>query len=170
MSGGPWQDDSDSSTYMNRVLGSLKDRGVEVYAVGVGPGTSASQMSGFSSGRRYWFLSNSYDDLQYVRPRLIRSIQGSKYRQIILGNFAGPIICRRTTCKRYSNIFSKAFNVFCNFKYLSTKCNRVHLISFFNMCFTVVMPADSSGMFLYEGFTSHYNGLMSILSCEIVAL
>lgn len=81
MSGGPWQDGSDSQTYRDRVLRSLKDRGVEVYAVGVGPDTSATQMRDISSGRRYWFLSNSYEDLQSVRPRLIRSIQGSKYRQ-----------------------------------------------------------------------------------------
>lgn len=91
MTGGPWQDDSGSTTYRNRVLRSLKDRDVEVYAVGVGPGSSVPQMTGISSGRRYWFLPNSYDDLQYVRPRLIRSIQGGKYMQIILDNFLLPI-------------------------------------------------------------------------------
>lgn len=79
MSGGPWKTDSDSEAYRDRVLRSLNERNVEVYAVGVGPDTSASQVGPFSSGRRYWFLSDSYDDLQYVRPRLIRSIQGSKY-------------------------------------------------------------------------------------------
>lgn len=81
MSGGPWKEDSDSSTYRYRVLRSLKTS-VEVYSVGVGPDTPASQMRPISSGRRYWFLSNSYDDLQYVRPRLIRSIQGGKYPSV----------------------------------------------------------------------------------------
>lgn len=78
MSGGSWKDDSDSEAYRNRVLRSLKDRGVEIYSVGVGASTSALQMRDISSGRRYWFLSNSYDDLQYVRPRLLRSIRGGK--------------------------------------------------------------------------------------------
>jgi len=79
MSGGTWKDDSDSEAYRNRVLRSLKDRGVEVYSVGIGPSTSALQIRDISSGRRFWFLPNSYDDLQYVRPRLIRSIRGGKY-------------------------------------------------------------------------------------------
>lgn len=79
MSGGPWKNDSDLEVYRIRVLRSLRDRGVEIYSVGVGPSTSALQMRDVSAGRRYWFLSNSYNDLQYVRPRLIRSIRGGKY-------------------------------------------------------------------------------------------
>lgn len=79
MSGGLWKDDSDLIAYRIRVLRSLRDRGVQIYSVGVGPSTSALQMRDVSAGRRYWFLSNSYDDLQYVRPRLIRSIRGGKY-------------------------------------------------------------------------------------------
>lgn len=79
ISGGPWKDDSDLEAYRFRVLRSLRERGVEIYSVGVGPSTSALQMRDVSAGRRYWFLSNSYDDLQYVRPRLIRSIRGGKY-------------------------------------------------------------------------------------------
>lgn len=79
MSGGLWKDDSDLIAYRIRVLRSLRDRGVQIYSVGIGPSTSALQMRDVSAGRRYWFLSNSYDDLQYVRPRLIRSIRGGKY-------------------------------------------------------------------------------------------
>lgn len=79
MSGGLWKDDNDLIAYRIRVLRSLRDRGVQIYSVGVGPSTSALQMRDVSAGRRYWFLSNSYDDLQYVRPRLIRSIRGGKY-------------------------------------------------------------------------------------------
>ena len=79
MSGGLWKDDSDLIVYRIRVLRSLRDRGVQIYSVGIGPSTSALQMRDVSAGRRYWFLSNSYDDLQYVRPRLIRSIRGGKY-------------------------------------------------------------------------------------------
>lgn len=79
ISGGLWKADSDSVTYRDRVLFGLKERDIEIYTVGVGPDTSASQVQPFSSGRRYWFLSDSYDDLQYIRPRLMRSIQGSKY-------------------------------------------------------------------------------------------
>jgi len=79
MSGGPWKNDSDLEVYRIRVLSSLRNRGVEIYSVGVGPSTSALQMRDVSAGRRYWFLSNSYNDLQYVRPRLIRSIRGGKY-------------------------------------------------------------------------------------------
>lgn len=79
MASGPWKNDSDSKMYRARVLMSLKDRGVEVYSVGAGPDTSANQMSDISSGRSYWFLASSYDDLSNVRPRIIQSIKGSKY-------------------------------------------------------------------------------------------
>lgn len=82
IAGGPWQDDRDSKVYRDRVLMSLKDRGVEVYSVGVGSDTSSKQMSDISSGRRYWFLPKSYDDLANVRPRLIQSIQGRKYKWV----------------------------------------------------------------------------------------
>lgn len=82
IAGGPWQNDRDSKVYRDRVLMSLKDRGVEVYSVGVGSDTSSKQMSDISSGRRYWFLPKSYDDLANVRPRLIQSIQGSKYKWV----------------------------------------------------------------------------------------
>ena len=79
ISGGSWKTDSDSKTYRDRVLLGLKGSNIEIYTVGVGPETTASQVRPFSYGRRYWFLSDSYDDLQNVAPRLIRSIRGRKY-------------------------------------------------------------------------------------------
>ena len=85
MTGGAWQDDSDSKLYRTRVLTSIKGRGIEVYSVGVGPDTTASQMSDVASGRRYWFLPNSYDDLDNVKLRLLQSIQGSKYKMMTGG-------------------------------------------------------------------------------------
>ena len=83
MTGGAWQDDGDSKLYRTRVLTSIKDRGIEVYSLGVGPDTTASQMSDVASGRRYWFLPNSYDDLDNVKLRLLQSIQGSKYKMMM---------------------------------------------------------------------------------------
>lgn len=79
IAGGPWKDDRDSEMYRARVLRPIKDKGVEVYSLGVGPDASAQQMKDISSGRRYWFLPNSYDSLDSVRPRLMQSIEGSKY-------------------------------------------------------------------------------------------
>ncbi|XP_022806051.1 uncharacterized protein LOC111343164 [Stylophora pistillata] len=76
ISGGSWKTDSDLKTYRDRVLLGLKGSNIEIYTVGVGPDTTASQVRPFSYGRRYWFLSDSYDDLQNVAPRLIRSIRG----------------------------------------------------------------------------------------------
>ena len=78
MAGDQWQDDRDSQMYRDRVLMSLMDRGVEVYSIGVGPSTSTTQVSKISSGRRYWFLPSSYNDLDNVRPRVIQSILGGK--------------------------------------------------------------------------------------------
>ena len=80
IAGGAWQNDRDSNMYRARVLLSIKGRGVEVYSVGVGSDTTASQMSAIASGRRYWFLPNTYDDLGNVKLRLLQSIQGSKYK------------------------------------------------------------------------------------------
>lgn len=59
---------------------SLVDRGVEIFSIGVGPRTSANQMDQVASGRRYWFLSPSYDNLDNLSPKLTQSIQGGNLK------------------------------------------------------------------------------------------
>ena len=80
IAGGQWKDDRDSKMYRSRVLLSLKDRGVEIYSVGVGQDASFTQMRDISSGGRYLFLVDSYDQLGSVRSRLLSSIDGSKWK------------------------------------------------------------------------------------------
>lgn len=59
---------------------SLVDRGVEIFSIGVGSRTSANQMDQIASGKRYWFLSPSYDNLDDLSPKLTQSIQGGNLK------------------------------------------------------------------------------------------
>lgn len=48
----------------------MKNKGVIVYAVGVGAGADRAEMAEIASGSNYVYTSNSFKDLQNIAPTI----------------------------------------------------------------------------------------------------
>ena len=52
----------------------IKDKGVIVYAVGVGRGANRAELEEIASGSQYVLTSSSFQDLQNLAPEMIRRL------------------------------------------------------------------------------------------------
>ena len=72
----------------------IKNKGVTVYAIGVGSGADRAELEEIASGSKYVFTSSSFRDLQNIAPGITkrfctgRSIDYARFRTIISRSFA----------------------------------------------------------------------------------
>ena len=52
----------------------IKNKGVTVYALGVGSGVDRAELQEIASGPEYVFTSSSFEDLQNLAPQMIRRL------------------------------------------------------------------------------------------------
>ena len=56
----------------------IKDKGVTVYAIGVGSGADRAELEQIASGSEYVFTSSSFSDLQNIAPRITKRFCSGK--------------------------------------------------------------------------------------------
>ena len=56
----------------------IKDKGVTVYAIGVGNGADRAELEEIASGSDYVFTSSSFSDLQNIAPRITKRFCSGK--------------------------------------------------------------------------------------------
>ena len=56
----------------------IKDKGVTVYAIGVGSGADRAELEEIASGSEYVFTSSSFSDLQNIAPRITKRFCSGK--------------------------------------------------------------------------------------------
>ena len=67
----------------------IKNKGVTVYALGVGSGADRAELEEIASGSEYVYTSSSFSDLQNIAPRITkrfcagRSTDHARFRAII---------------------------------------------------------------------------------------
>ena len=77
-------------TRLSEASRGMKNKGVTVYAIGVGSGADRAELEEIASGPSYIFTSSSFSDLQRIAPRITKRLCAGRstdhvvFRAIIL--------------------------------------------------------------------------------------
>ena len=65
-------------TKLSVASGGIKNKGVTVYALGVGRGTDRAELEEIASGSEYVFTASSFSDLQNIAPKITKRFCSGK--------------------------------------------------------------------------------------------
>jgi len=72
------QTTTQSYTRLSVASRGIKNKGVTVYAIGVGSGADRAELEEIASGSEYVFTSSSFSDLQDIAPRITKRFCAGK--------------------------------------------------------------------------------------------